>query len=193
MSIGQECCSRSRILLFVSAVVGLMALAAGFTAFGFVVANQTSQQDLPTLLRADSAASGNNISLASGMVSRDIEALFVLDHMTGNLQCWMLNPNTGAIGGLFGTNVNNDLGVTKAGDADFVITTGRIDTSGRGREGNMRPGASLVYVADGNSGKVIGYGFQFDPQAIARGDDAQKGQLVVVTQGIARGAVERDQ
>ena len=81
----------------------------------------------------------------------------------------------------------------KAGDADFVMVSGRIDISGRGRQGNIRPGSSVVYVGDGNTGKVVGYGFQFDPQAIFRGEDPQNGELVVVTRGLARGIVERDQ
>ena len=183
--------------VLVSTIIGLMVLASAFTAVGFVVANRFQDTDdatLPTILRADSASSGNGLSLASGFVSREIDALFVLDHLTGNLQCWMLNPQTGKIGGIFKTNVNGDLGVQKAGDVDFVMVTTQIRTAGRQREGNLRPGESLVYVGDGNTGKVIGYGFQFVPaQFNERDGTVQHGEMVVVTQGLARGVVERDQ
>ena len=183
--------------VLLTAIVGLMLLASAFTAVGFVVANRFEKADnaeLPAILRADAATSGRGLSLATGFVAREIDALFVLDHLTGNLQCWMLNPQTGQIGGIFKTNVNGDLGVTKAGDVDFVMVTTRIRTAGRQREGNLRPGESLVYVGDGNTGKVVGYGFQFVPaQFNERDGTVQQGEMIVVTQGLARGLVERDQ
>ena len=185
------------VVLVIVAVCGLMLLASGFTAVGFVVAHQiyANQEDqAPIVLKADSSAGGDSMSFATGVVSRDIEGLFVLDHLTGNLQCWLLNPNTGSIGGIFRTNVNPDFGSQKAGDSDYVMVAGRIDITGRGRANNMRPGASIVYVGDGNTGKVFGYGFQFDPQAIIRGDGVQQGTLEVVTRGLMRGGdLERDQ
>jgi hypothetical protein len=180
-----------------TAIVGLMLTASAFTAVGFVVANRfkpAAGPELPMILRADSATGCKGLSLATGFVARDVDALYVLDHLTGNLQCWLLNPQTGKIGGIFRTNVNADLGVVKAGDVDFVMVTTRIPTAGRQREGNLRPGECLVYVGDGNSGKVIGYGFQFVPaQFNERDDTVQQGELIVVTQGLARGLVERDQ
>lgn len=183
--------------VLLTAIVGLMLLASAFTAVGFVVANRVNKTDSPNsplILRADAATGGKGMSLATGFVSRDIDALFVLDHLTGNLQCWMLNPQTGAIGGIFRTNVNADLGIGKASDADFVMVTTRIPTAGRQREGNLRPGEALAYVGDGNTGKVVGYGFKFIPSQFNElNNEIQYGDLFVVTQGLARGMVERDQ
>ncbi len=183
--------------VLLTAIIGLMLLASAFTAIGFVVAKgvyKAEGPEIPMVLRADSATGGKALSLASGFVARDVDALYVLDHLTGNLQCWLLNPQTGKIGGIFQTNVNGDLGVQKAGDVDFVMVTTRIPTAGRQREGNLRPGECLVYVGDGNTGKVVGYGFQFVPaQFNERDDTVQQGAMVVVTQGLARGLVERDQ
>ena len=76
-----------------------------------------------------------------------------------------------------------DLGTTKAADADYVIVTGRVDVTGRGRGNNMRPGSSICYVGDGNTGKVVAYGLQYDPQSLLRGDEVQNGQLQVVAAG----------
>ncbi len=197
--LGEKKISRTSksVLLIAVGVIGAMVLASGFTAIGFVTAyqlyNSDSQNQTPLILKAESAAGGEGLSFATGIIARDIDGLFVLDHLTGNLQCWLLNPKTGQIGGIFQTNVNADMGVTKAGDADFVIVTARIDTTGQGREQNLRPGASICYVGDGNSGKVVAYGLLFDRPRLLVGNDVQEGTLEVVARGLARGVAERDQ
>jgi len=184
------------VFLVVAAALGLMFLASGFTAIGFVAAHQLYSHNgaqQPLVLKADSAASGKSLSFATGIVARDVEGLFVLDHLTGTLQCWLLNPQTGTIGGIFTANVSTDLGSVKAADADYVMVAVRIDTTGLGRESTLRPGESIVYVGDGNTGNVVAYGLQVDRTLFLQGKNVQKGQMEIVARGIARGAVERDQ
>jgi len=117
----------------------------------------------------------------------------VLDHLSGNLQCWVINPKTGGVAAIFAASPATDMGLDKGGDTDYVMCTGGVNFTARGRTGNARPANVICYVADGNSGKVVGYSLVFDRQAAIRGN-TQGGMLEVVCRGFAReaGAI-RDQ
>jgi hypothetical protein len=80
-------------------------------------------------------------------------------------------------------------GVKIGGELDFVMTTGFFDFNNRG---NQRPANSIAYVAEGKSGIVVGFGFQFDKAAIQRGL-IQEGVLEVVCQGPIRELQLREQ
>ena len=181
--------------MFVGALA-LMMVASAFTAVGMIVGigwNSRESAELPVQLHADSAARGKGMSFATGMIDEGVEGLFVLDHLTGNIQCWVLNKRTGDIGGIYSANVGVDLELEKVGDSDFVMTTGRFDFNPASRRGNIRPAECLCYVGDGNTGKVVGYGLEFNPQVIAQGG-AQQGELQVVCKGVTREATQiRDQ
>ena len=175
-----------------------MAVASILTAGGIfwgmsVNSAQSSSltRDLPMLLKAASASGGKGLSLATGQIDNQVEGVFVLDHLTGNLECWVLNPRTGGLAARYRTNVLNDLGTSKIGDADFVLVTGEYVFAG-GNQGNLQPGRSICYVGEGNSGKVVGYGLRYD-RTLANQGQEQSGELFVVGMGIARNVVERDQ
>ena len=63
----------------------------------------------------DTAARGKSMSMATGFIDRNrtLEGLFVLDHLSGLLQCWVVNPRTGNIAGLYYTDVNEHLELKK--------------------------------------------------------------------------------
>ena len=162
-----------------------------FVAVGYVIGQRGSDTGLestafatPVSWPLDSAAGGNSLSLATGYVAIQdgVEALYGLDHLTGDLFCWVLNPATGAVASTFRTNVNTALGVD--GDADYVMVTGvmdfRIANTGRDTLSD-----SVIYVGDGNSGKVVGYILRYDRQAINRGN-AGAGQLEPIANMVTR-------
>ena len=147
---------------------------------------------LPINLMADTAASGEQLSFATGIIDINLEGLFVLDHLTGTLQCWVVNPRGGGVAGIYSTNVGAALATEKEGKADYVIATGTMDFSGMQRIGNLRPANCVVYVGEGNSGKVVGYSLFFNRTAMLAGR-AQGGQLQQVCIGQTRGAgLQRD-
>ena len=132
------------------------------------------------------------MSMATGFIDRDraLEGLFVLDHLSGRLQCWLVNPRTGQIAGLYSANVNEHLEIQKGGDIDYVMTTGNFEIEGR--QGNSNPANCICYVGDGNSGKVVGFSLFYDRQLIPQ-NRQQQGELVVVARGLAREAgLKRD-
>ena len=179
----------------VAAATFLGAWLAIYSAGG--VGNPSSVENadaLPIVLKADTANSGKAITVSTGLIDEGVEGLFILDHLSGNLQCWVMNPQTGGVAAMFLANPATDMGIAKGGDTDFVMCTGGFIYQGRGRRtGNLRPASCICYVADGNSGKVVGYSLLYDRQAALKGG-TQEGSLEVVCRGVARGeGLIRDQ
>ncbi len=176
---------------------GLLMLA--FTGVGFYFGAQSRHAaELTTLfessafagsplmnLARDSAARGKAMSLATGRVEENIDALYGLDHLTGDLFCWILNTRTGEVASTFTFNVNNGLGITDA-DADYVMATGSMDFN-FARTGNERVAQSVVYVGEGNSGKVAGIVLGYERQTGV-------GELRLISTAMTRSAdARRDQ
>lgn len=149
------------------------ALALGF-AIAWVAKDQRQAKSEaswpgPLLLRADTASGGKSVSMATAMVDGDYECLFLLDHLTGNLYCTIINPRTGLEAAVFQNNVLTLIGQDRVGDPDFTMVTGGINLDMAGRVGNMRTAPLMCYVAEGNSGAIIGFSFSFNPQAVLNG------------------------
>ena len=144
----------------------------------------------PVVFTPDSAASNKNMSMATGLVSEDVEGLFVLDHQNGELVGTVINPTTGAAQANYRTNVFSDLNVSKDSGAEFVMTTGRIKI--RGQRGNQEPALCVIYVGDASTGKVAGYSMFYN-RARANKGAGQVGKFKLVFAGQTRGnTVERD-
>src|SRR5688500_16615031 len=59
-------------------------------------------------LKAMASHGGDNFAIATGPVDDEVEGLFTLDFLTGDLQCFVPNPRTGAVGGWFKVNIAGD-------------------------------------------------------------------------------------
>ncbi len=168
-------------------IVAAVSVLANVALIGFWIGrapSAASPNDVPLILRADSASGGKSVSVATGRIDGDIEGLFVLDHLTGNLFCTMLSPRTGQQVGLFQTNVTLQLG-DRVGDPDFAMATGYIELGVAGRTGNVRPAQCVCYVSEGNSGRVLAYTLQFDRQRLQNAVP-QEGPLQLIWQGSIR-------
>ena len=180
-------------------VLAALAIMAAGTMLGFHLGGSGSSQsgenqiDMePLRLMADTAARGNGISLATGLINEEVEGLFILDHLTGNLQCWVLNPRSGKVGGIYRASVADAFGdaLSEKGEPDYVMAAGRFILNGN-RGGNVQAADSVVYVAEGNSGKVVGFNVQYNKATLQRGA-VQEGTMIVVAQGSARDVVTRE-
>lgn len=178
--------------------LGLAIITLVSSGIGVYLGNRFAQdrmlQNLPPIeLMAGTASRTKSMSMATGLIDNNAEALFVLDHVSGNLQCWMLNSRTGNVGGIFTANVKTDLMMAgKTGEPDFVMTTGNFFFNGN-TTANLSPAKSVCYVADATSGNVVGYSIIYNKQAIVRGT-VITGTLNVVCKGSARGEMTtRDQ
>ncbi len=97
----------------------------------------------------------DNFAIATGLVDDELEALFLLDFVTGSLKCAVLSTSTGKFTSLFETSVMDDLGLKANQNAKFLMVTGAAGLRRQG--GQMQPGNSVVYVADTTSGRVVAY------------------------------------
>lgn len=139
------------------------------------------KRTLPLRLAADSASGGKSISMATGEITGDADGLFILDHMTGILQCWLLNTRTGAVGGIYVADVGAALGLDK-GDPDFVMTTGHFFIRS---SGNNKAASTICYVGEGKSGKVAGFSLTYNKTGVQQGT-VQQGTLNMVCSGPIR-------
>lgn len=136
-----------------------------------------------TMLHATASHSGKSMAMATGTVDEEAEGVFILDYLTGDLQCWVLNPRTFQWGGMFKYNVINDLGVQQGKDPNYVMVTGQIQFR-RGAQAQM-PAMCAVYVADANTGNFAAYSMLWN-RTMAAGGAMQQGTLNLLGTGKAR-------
>jgi hypothetical protein len=97
----------------------------------------------------------DNFAMATGLVDDELEAVFILDFLTGSLKCAVLSTSTGKFTSAFETSVLDDLGVKANQNPKFMMVTGAAGLRRQG--GQMQPGNSVVYVAETTSGRIAAY------------------------------------
>lgn len=176
--------------LVIGVVIGAGAYGVGFTVGSSNGSSQQSPLLLGDMLLQATASHGErSLTLATGSIDEEAEGLFVLDHVTGDLQCWV--PSTrrpGAFSGMFKTNVLSDLGVEADKTPQLVMVTGTVNY--RGSSSTTRPANAIVYVADSNTGNVVGYSIAWN-RSMASSGGSQSGALVRVLAGKGRTAAIR--
>ena len=131
----------------------------------------------------------DNFAIATGLVDEQVEALYFLDFLTGDLRAAIVNRRNGAFTGLFQHNILGDF----AGVGDpprFLMVTGAADLP-RGR-GPTQIGRSLIYVAEATTGQVAAYVLPFNSTLHAAGAP-QTGTFIRVARGSFRDTFVRDE
>jgi hypothetical protein len=154
----------------------VVALLTGFAAVG-------PERAVPeVLLHATATHGSDTMAIATGSIDEGVEGFFVLDFLTGELTCQVLNPRTGELGGVFRRNVAGDLGLEHGKQPKLLMVTGRSDLV---YSGNVRPAESFVYVADANTGRYVAYMLPWDrTRAVA--NFGQVNTMIPVGAGTAR-------
>jgi hypothetical protein len=161
-----------------AAGVAIGLTLGGALAAGVVIGRWNSADGAGDLrLNAMAAQSNDNFAIATGVIDDEVEGLFTLDFLTGDLQCYVVNPRTGALGGWFKTNVAKDLPPEGTKKPAYLLVTGTIQT--QGATGNQRPAGSLCYVVDGNTGNAAAYSFPWGKSYSAQGQ-AQSTPMITV-------------
>jgi len=172
----QRVCNHTAIM-----IVG-MAMGAALTA-GWHGLTSTSKA------YAVATHGSDNFAIATGLVENEIEALYFLDFLTGDLRAAVVSRRNAAFTGYFQHNVLQDF----EGIADpprFLMVTGLADLP-RGR-GASQIGQSLIYVAEATSGQVVAYALPFNSTLNASGAP-QTGSFLRVARGSFRDAFVRDE
>jgi hypothetical protein len=159
-------------------------LAAGLV-LGWLVGNFWPS----TPLHAVSTDRAENIMIATGLVDTEVEAVFFLDAQTGMLRAgvpamrqpggfqsvWEGNPlaDLATVVAKVNVTIRAQNATRKAGatvpeiqipqNPKFMMVTGLLDM--RQGPSRSRPGRTLVYVAEANTGVILAYALPWNPNA----------------------------
>lgn len=108
-------------------------------------------------------ATGNdrdtNFGILTTPVASNVEGVFVLDYLTGQMTGAVLNPSTGQFSHTYARSIAKDFGVDGKAKPHYVFAAGQVAL--RGNRNVPYPGASVLYVGDKGSGKVVAYSMNF--------------------------------
>ena len=169
--------------LCVGLLLSLTVTCGMLYAWGYFADAETRR--LQEELHAVATHGADSMALATGQIDEGVEGLFVLDFITGELTCQVLNPRTGTLGGMFRQNVVVDLGVEQGKLTKYLLVTGGIET--RQNVSNVRPAKSIAYVVDSNTGKYVAYMLPWNQQ-VANSGGQQANPMIVIGKGSARNA-----
>ncbi len=170
------------MFLLAGLAIGL-AIGGSFAA-GIVLERRADSSHASALnelrLKASASSSAETFAIATGPIDGEVEGLFCLDFLTGDLSCFVISPRGKGFAGLFKTNIVKDMPAEKGKTPAYVLVTGGINV-----RGNPNAPSSLVYVADANSGVWAAYSFAWAKGAASAGI-TQAQPMVLVTGGKAR-------
>ncbi len=132
-----------------------------------------------------------NFAIATGPLDGEVEAVYFLDFLTGDLKAAVLNINNGKFTAFFNYNILQDLGVDAAKNPRYLMVTGVADLRRIGGS-NVQPSASVVYVAELTTGRIAAYAVPWNP-ALHKQGAAFQAQLVPLDVAQFRNAAVRDQ
>ena len=107
-------------------------------------------------VQATATARNDAFSAATGPINEDVEGLFLLDPLTGQLSCYILNPYKLNFTMAFRyNNVLQDLDMQKDKGARLLLLTGLVDY--KLKSGTEKPSEAIAYVVDSSTGTFAAY------------------------------------
>ncbi|GAB4151450.1 MAG: hypothetical protein Tsb009_26870 [Planctomycetaceae bacterium] len=107
-------------------------------------------------------ATGNDRDAKFGMLTTpmapNVEGVFVLDYLTGQMTGAVLNSATGKFNHVYLRNVAVDFNVDPKAQPHYAFVAGQAALP---RRVGVVPGASVIYVGELSSGKVLAYGMNY--------------------------------
>jgi hypothetical protein len=163
-------------------------LVVGMTLGAALTAGWHGVSTLPKA-RAVATHGSDNFAIATGLINSEIEALYFLDFLTGDLRATIVNRRNASFSSFFEYNILGDF--QGIGDPPrFLMVTGAADLP-QGRAGTQI-GKSLIYIAEATTGQVAAYVLPFNSTLHASGAP-QTGTFVRVASGSFRSAFVRDE
>ncbi len=166
-------------------MIGLTAGAAlsGLTLGTFAIGSNNASRLLaenpfgPQFAHASATDRYENFAIATGQLDEDLEAVYFLDFLTGDLKAAALSLQTGKFNSFYEYNVLKDLDVDSSKNPRYLMVTGEVNLRRQG--GQLEPSGSVIYVAELTSGKVAAYMTPFLKQTINSGKPFQ-GEMIAL-------------
>jgi hypothetical protein len=144
----------------------------------------------PTVpLHATATHGQENFAIATGPIDSDVEGIFFLDYLTGDLTGAVLNPRLGRFNSVFSGNVMAAFGGAKIKNPKFLMVTGQINIP-RG-QGNVQYANTVIYVAEATTGEIVCYAIPWS-SAMAAKNAPQQSKLIMLDRKPFRRAVIRE-
>ncbi len=163
---------------------GIHIAAAITVAFVFGVLAAGYWPNVPIHAVATDRTDG--FAMATGYCDEQVEAVYFLDFLTGDLSAAVVSKQTGRFNAFYTYNVAGDLAVSPGRAPRYLLTTGSADLRRSGGKANSLS-RSLVYVSELNSGKVAAYAIPWSSSAWNAGQSL-RGQFTLLDVGRFRGA-----
>jgi hypothetical protein len=116
-------------------------------------------------------------AIATGPVDEDVEGVYFLDFLTGDLRALVMGKQVGGFCGFYTFNVASHLGVDPSKNPRYMMVTGV--TSIRRGGSRMQLSRAVLYVAEVTTGKVGAYAIPWNPSMAAAGQK-MAGNLIPV-------------
>ena len=120
--------------------------------------------------------------MATGPVDVEVEAVYLLDFLTGDLKAFILGQQGRTWTGYFHANVAADLEIDPQKNPKFMMVTGMVVLRRAGGT-RLQPSNSVCYVAEVTTGKVAAYAIAWSP-SMYKANQPQSGDLKCI--GITR-------
>jgi hypothetical protein len=157
---------------------------------GLVVGVSLSGSLPQTPVHAVATHGQDSFAIATGMVQEEIEAIYFLDFLTGELRAAVLSFQTGKFLSFYNYNVSADLSQPGSKNPRYLLVTGIADF--RRGFGNIQPAKSVIYVAEASSGQIAAYALPWAPQLQTAGRP-QGGKLVFLDKKQFRNVAIREE
>ena len=106
----------------------------------------------------------DDFSIATGHVTGDLEAVYILDFKTGSLLGSVMNKQTGEFQNFYKRELAADFGLTAKAKPKFVMVTGAMQSAKA-----QVPIYHVLYVAELTSGKLAAYAMPYKGEQSVRG------------------------
>ena len=116
--------------------------------------------------------------MATGALDSEVEAVYFLDYLTGDLKAIVLGQQAGTWTGFFHANVAADLQIDPQKNPKFMMVPGLVSLRRSGGS-RLQPSNSICYVAEITTGKVAAYAIAWSP-SMYRANQPQSGDLKCV-------------
>ncbi|MCE9603677.1 MAG: hypothetical protein K8U03_02110 [Planctomycetia bacterium] len=164
--------SRKWIWISAGLIVGLVI--GGFLPHAPLHAVATDRQD--------------NYAIATGHVDAEIEGVFFLDMLTGDLKGAVVNPYKRGIGFTYAINVLKHLELDASKAMKFLMVTGDMEVR---PQGSMQYAQCVVYIAEVNSGRMACYVLPFNRGALTNSNGGIELEFVPLFVGPFRQPIVR--
>ncbi len=120
----------------------------------------------------------DNFAICTAAVDDNVEAVYFLDSLTGNLRAAVLAKQAPyRFNAFYERNVFQDLHIDPSKPPKFLVVSGRCDFRRTG--GNQQISRGVVYVCDINSGMIAVYALPWNSQMYTSGKSFN-GELIFV-------------